>query len=455
MRLVKNVMFFVFLIVIFASLWINIIIVTSQKTTKLDILDTLNGIYFDDSELSSENISEINELINSNNSITFTKLIRSNNPIKAFYGFCGFMKGNQKQAMKYLDELIISTKKVDIYVNNKQVKSILGYAILMLITDFPDNLTNKPIDDFYAMSEKSVEKAYKSQVIKLNAEYNKQLVKLITKKYPSIASKLSKTTTTTTVSVVETDLSSKTLEEKVTISAGLASYKTDIKEKLILQLLNENDSRILANVLNSINAQDTSSVADALFKKLPSQTNSDTIVLIIKKYAVIMKNNSLPNIQEFMKSNLSSEKILFACLQEIYNYGDENYYEFLKLFLDTRYSEDLNLLGLRTIIQTTYKSNPANVMKTILFIIRYLESEKLAYYSINFCMTNSIPEGAVSVILPRLQKKESVEMKKLAIDYIDKFSLKDGIPLIQELTLDEDVDIQEKAKALVLKLTSM
>jgi hypothetical protein len=453
MKYVRNVMFFVFIIIIFASLWINIIIITSQKTTQTDVLDTVKVIYFDKSKLPQETQDKINELINSNNSITFSRLIESKNPVKAFYGFCGFMKGNQKQAMKYLDGLLISTKKVDIFVNNNKTNTTLGYAILLLIKTFPEHLTNPPIEDFYSLSEKAISKAYKSQIVKISEEYNKQLVQLISEKYPNITIQTTETTTTTTTTAISYDnISSRTPAEKITISSTLADLSPSIKEKAILQLITENNETITKNILNSLNDKDTQTAAEAVFKILEKDNSYDTASIVIRKYSSILKANSITGIQEYMKNNLTNEKILLVCLQAIYDYGNESSYEFLKIFLEPRYTADFNLMGLRTIVQTTYKTNPASVLKTLMFAIRYLNVEQLAYYSIDFCMRNSISEGAVTVVLPRLSKKDTLEMRKLALDYIEHFKLKDGLTLIQELSSDSDPDIQQKAKDLLEKM---
>ncbi|OHD26818.1 MAG: hypothetical protein A2086_16345 [Spirochaetes bacterium GWD1_27_9] len=445
MRYIKNLMFFIFIVLIFISLWINIIIVNSQRTTKIDILASLDGIYFDTALMDKANFDKIDKLINSNNSAVFSKLIESKNPISEFYGFVGFMKSNQKAGVKYLNNLLISTKKVNIYADGKKSESFLGYAILLLIKNFPEYLTNKPIDDFYSSTEKIIENSYKSQLIKNDEGYKNTITQLITEKYPSLSK-------TFALDVLNFDnLKSKTLEEKITLSTMLNSVPQDKREKILIDLLQERNDKITPNVLQVLNETDTANVANEVYQIILTTTSVDIVTNAVKKYSLILKTQSIPNIQTYMKPIINKDNLILVCLDQIYNYGTASSYEFLKLYLETNYSPQVNLMALKTIIQTTYKTYPTNVMKTFMFIIRYYDIEPVVVYTIRFFIQNSISESS-DAVLSRLSKKESLEMKKVAIEYISHFNLKTGLPLIKELANDSDSNIKQKAMELAAKL---
>jgi hypothetical protein len=454
MRHLKNIMFFVFVSVAFAALWVNIIVISSTRTSKIDVLTKVNGIYFDESILDKEKIEEIDAVINSNNPTLFSQLILQKDPIKEFYGFCGLMKSNQKAAIKHLDRLLLSSKKVTIYINGQKTESILGYAILVLIKNFPEYLSNPPIDDFYSMSKDSITKAYKSNLVNLNTEYAGMITAFIDEKYPEIkmanASLYNKSSNTQPVDTKIVNISSesiktKTKEEKVLIAQSISSISSEKKEEILITLLSEKDPAVLTNAINSITGNESKNVANSLETIFKGKYPADLTILAVKKYSQILKGNSVDSIQGFMKQVNDNEKILMACLEQIYNYGNASSYEFLKFYLEPYFSNELNIYALKTIAQTTYKTNPGNVLRTMNYVIGYVEKEPVVVYAIKFYLSNSISDSSKTVFT-RLSKKDTPAIKKLAIEYIEKYKYKDGKTILEELSNDADPEIQAKAK---------
>ena len=101
----KNIILFLFLILLFVALLLNIIIINSSKTPKVEFFTEIDGIYLDKSMLNDEMNNKINELIASNNSAVFSQLVKGKDPTQQIYGFVGFMKSNQKLAINYLGNL--------------------------------------------------------------------------------------------------------------------------------------------------------------------------------------------------------------------------------------------------------------------------------------------------------------------------------------------------------------
>jgi len=409
---------------------------------------SVDGIYFDNSMLNQDMALKISEVINSNKSAIFSKLIKQKDPVLQFYGFVGFMKSNQKAAINYMEELIISSKKVIVFRNSQKFETTLGFAILSLINELPEGLTNKPIDDFYSLSEDKIFNAYNSSLSKNDALYSQVLTSLITNKYSNIAKKIFKET------ISFDNLKSKSLEEKITLSTMINSAPITQREKIIIDLLQERNDKISLNVLDIINENDSKNVADEIFQTMRSSISNEVLNLAVKKYSLIYKAVSIPNIEIFLKNiPPSKESLVLVCLEQIYSYGNENSYEFLKMFLETSYSNNVNLYALKTMIQTTYKTVPINVIRTFLYIIRYYEVEPVVIYTIKFFIENNVSDYH-DMILSRIEKMNSVNSKKIGMDYIEYFKLKAGINYLKYLSNDEDYEIKNRANQIILKLES-
>jgi len=442
----KNIILFLFLILLFVALLLNIIIINSSKTPKVEFFTEIDGIYLDKSMLNDEMNNKINELIASNNSAVFSQLVKGKDPTQQFYGFVGFMKSNQKLAINYLGNLLVSSKQVIILKNSKKIESTLGYAILLLIEEMPEWLTNKPIDDFYNLTESKILDAYNSSLPKNDSLYNDTLVYLIKGKYPNITKTIFKET------LSFDNLKSKTLEEKIKLSSMINSASNLQREQVIIDLLQERNDKISLNVLNAILETDTTLVADEIYQIMKTSLSNEILIISVKKYALIYKNLSVPNLQIFMKGlSPSKEQLILTSLEQIYNYGDKNSYDFLKIFLETSYSSNINLYAIKTMIQTTYKTATDNMVKTFLFVIRYYEVELVVLYTINFFTDNNIG-GYHELVLSRLDKMSSLDAKSAGLRYIEHFTPKNSLNYLKKLSNDESYDIKSKALQLIDKI---
>lgn len=439
MKYLKSMIFFIFIIVMFIALWVNIIVVNSHKTPKTDIFASIDGIYFDLSLLNRDIGTRLSQIINSNKSAVFSKLINQKDPIQQFYGFTGFMKGNQKSAISYLEELLVSSKNVTIYYNGEKIESTLGYAILLLIKNMPENLTNRPIEGFYELSEEKVYNAYNSSLFKNDPLYSESLSFLITEKYPVISKKIYEDT------LSFDNLKSKSIEEKIKLSSMISTAPAEKKEEVIIDLLQERNDKISLNVLNSITETVSKTITDEIYKIITTSNSNEVLSIAIKKYSQFLKVESIPNIEIFLKTlPASKEKIVMLCLEQIYDYGNESSYEFLKSFLETNYSPQINLFALKTIIQTTYKTRQSYVLKTFLYIIKYYEITPVVVFTIKFFIDNKIVSYN-DMVLSRISRKENSDIKKIGIEYISNFKVTEGIGLLKELTNDDDSEVKNKA----------
>ena len=446
MKYVKRIFLFLFIIILFVSLLFNIIIINSKKIPQLNMFK-LDAIYFDLSLINDrDKADQIYEFINSNNNALFSNVInQKENPIAQFYAFCGYMKGNQKKAIKYLDTLLLSQKKVNIIIDkkNKKINYELGFAFLKLIKEFPEQLISSPIKDFFLEIEDALLKAYKSPMVENNQEYKKELLALISNSTPNLSK------------VVLGDLlKGKSIKDmpfndKIEFSYILPSLPSDERSRVIKIFLTENNKQILLNTLNSIDENDSSTAAELILRLFYKKKSIEVTQLAVEKYALILKKESLEQIENFMRV-IKNKNVILICLEQIMRYGDDTDYEFLKRYLMESYSEEINLAALKAIIETTYKHNTEDVLNTMSFILRKSKKEALALYAVRFHMENSIKTNYGSVLY-RLRQKESKDMKNIAIKYIDHFNLKSGISLLEELSNEPDIEIQEKANKLLKK----
>ena len=77
--------------------------------------------------------------------------------------------------------------------------------------------------------------------------------------------------------------------------------------------------------------------------------------------------------------------------------------------------------------------------------------ENLAAYAIKFHIKKKFKSNS-SIILSRLKQRESENMEKLALEYIEKFKLSSSGSLLIELSKSSNEEIQKKANELIKKL---
>ena len=383
-------------------------------------------------------------MIYSKNTNLFLKLLDSENSIYKFYGICGLIKLKHSGTNGYLDKLLVSNAKVDIFINNKKPQSTLGYATLILIRDLPEWLTNKPNETFYKETENIIQKAYNSELSKINATYKDTLFKLIADKYPSGFASIKKELD------VDESLENKSIEDKIKISKLLDTLESKKRDIFIPALLEENNNTILINTIKSIKDNDNRNISAKLYKIIYSNKPLEIINPAIEKYALLLKKDSVLEIQRYLK-NQTNEFLVVNCLNQISKYGNMDLsYEYLKLFLSPSYGEKINEVALKTIIDTTFNEDPNNTLKTILFIIN--KGGLLpAHYAINFLYEKNLTYYTVQ-ILTRFRKYESDDMKKLSLKYIEHFKLVDGLDIVNKLLLDGNQDISQYASKVLSNL---
>jgi hypothetical protein len=255
--------------------------------------------------------------------------------------------------------------------------------------------------------------------------------------------------------ILDSSFANKSNEEKLQLTSILPYIDSSQKEEFIVKLLSEKNKSIIKNTLSAITENDSTEIADAVGDTLIKYGNNREIAsLALQKYAVIKKKTSLDTIKDFTrKVKKSDDELIIAGLEQIRAYGDEDSYEYLISFLEYSYSSDVNVKALNTIIDTAFSKRRSDVIKTLLFTINSGKREETAIFAIRFHMENSISRNS-GMILNRLSQKESLRMKNLAIEYIDQFKVSTGFKLLEELALDEDEQLAEKASAVLEKLTS-
>lgn len=447
MKYLKYFSLFIFIIVLIFSLLLNIYIVKAKNIPEEGIF-ALDGVYFDLSLIENKNIAdEINKFIESNNSRTYVSLIKQkNNPIAQFYSFAALMRTNQKRASKHLGNLLLSEKKVNIFFseNDFSENNDLGYAILSLLNRAPENITAVPVDDFYDNMGRVLTKAYESNLINENPEYKEELLSVITKNVPELSKKIFG-------ELVEIEsLNNMTEQDKLELSFVLNSIAPGVRKKAIEMFLIEDNEQILLNALKAINSEDPRVYSSQILKIFYKRKSTEITKVAVEKYALLLEENSIQQIQNFMRV-IQNREIITTGLDQIKTYGNIESYEFLKMYLGNVYSADVNLSALKAIIKISYESNPEDVLNTMAFILRNGKL-KVAEYAIRFHIDNNI-KANYGIVFYRLRKKENNAMKRLAIEYIDIYNLKAGYNLLKELSKDPNYEIRSKANKILPKFT--
>lgn len=446
MKFKKNFILFSFIIFFIAALYLNIYIINSKNIPELDFLN-LKGIYFDLSMIDNKDqVNKIKEFIYSKDNSHFNSLVFQKDPVGQFYGFCGMLNSNENGALNALNKLLSSSTKVNIFLSKDNKKNFfpLGYAILLLIKDTPKELIINQNKNLYNDLDKALTSAYKSSLTKNNDDFKRELTSFISEKKPDLLESLVKETQTTkTAKEMSTN-------EKIESSFLLHSLSKEERKNTIRTFLDDQNDQIVVNTLKAINEDDSKEIGGYVLDLLNKNRSNDINKLAIEKYAAINKSSSLDKITEYLKSTNNSD-VIASCLEQIKKYGNDSYYELLKLFLGTRYNDNINTLALETIVKTTYKTRPNDVYNTMIYVLRK-GNESLATSAINFYMDNNIQDNTGS-ILSRLKLRESEKMERLALDYISQFKAVNSGTLLRDLSINGSKDdIKSKAKELINKL---
>ncbi len=442
MKIVERISFFVFILAAFTATIFNMALSERGGSDKYSLFDHIDGVSFEIDEFTDPKVNEELAKLRDSASISlYSTMIRKSDPRVKFYGFLFMLNTDKKAALKQIPMLLLSDAKVLLYHGKNSTDTVLGYTIARLIQNPPSWLYNRFTSEDIANMEKEFRAAYTSQLAESYDLYKILLTDIINKSIPSLSSSLFPKEIVT--------LTGKSLAEKLQVTLLLSSMSNEKKLKLAKELLNENDNEIIINTLNSITETDSKSISSDI---LPHFTNSNTQVssLAIKKYSLLTKLEGLKDVEKYLLTTKNLDLIL-VCLDQIKLYGDETYYEMLKPYL-TSYNEKINIKAIEAIEFSTYKSNPSNVMRTMGFLIGFAAIHS-AEYAIKFHIRRGITANH-TLILERLNRREDKKMKFLAIEYVAKFNLKTAITLIETLSQDSDIEVQEKARELTLKLSA-
>ena len=311
------------------------------------------------------------------------------------------------------------------------------------VKDFPEELVQKPGPDFYTNIESILFKAYKSKLAEENSDYKRLLLKLIAEKNPGILS-----------DVVKDFFAGKSIngmneDEKIELSFLIYSLNDIERGKVTKAFLKENNEKILINTLNSIKENDPKELGDAIKAVLIRSKSPDVLTVGIEKYGELLKKDAIETIALIIKDS-DNVNVIKSGLNKISRYGDDSNYDLLKLFLALRYPEEINLVALDAIIKTTYKTKPDDVLNTMAFILRK-GKESIAFAAVKFFIDKNLYQNS-GLILYRLKQRESKEMDKLALEYIDFFKLTESGSLLRNLAQSNDPEIKDKAVKLMQKL---
>lgn len=446
MKVIRNVTLFFAVIIIFSAFFINIIIANAVEKPDYLILDKLEYITFDEKYVDDDVLLYLKKFLGSSNSNNYFKAIGNINPVYQFYGFCGLMRVNSKTAVSVFKNMVLNEAPVKFRNSEKITYSTMNKTIIELLTVSPSWLIGTTNEAFYKETEEIVYSAYNKAKERNDSDYKAAILKLSASRYKNVIVKIQSEID------VDEDFAKKTLENKIEISKVLSTLPKDKRDKALTKLLKETDSQILSNALKSIKEDDNSNLSESLQNIMNSSKSVEIRNLAIEKYALLQKKDSVPVIQSILRKE-KNETIISNLLTQVGKYGSkENSYEFLKLFLSPQYSDDIKIESLKAIVMITYDTSPNDTFKTMMFIINNVGG-KPAEYAINFYIENKIAYNS-GQILNRLRKFESEEMKTLALKYINRFAVKDGIDILEKLKTDNNETTRLEATKLYEKLAN-
>jgi len=471
-----------FLFIMFITLWLNITLVSyipkgeqskittvvtittvvETHNTKIPIISTNNiqeknkpidikKIYFNLDELSLDEKNYINKIIEVKDINSYNNFLKDKKAEIRFYGFAGALKYMPNIAIANLDSFLLSNSPVTIKYQHQEINTTLSYAIILFLNETPNTFLGEIAQTTFKSMERKIKDLYVSYFSKnnsLSAMYNNMLKN----KFQDIYKELNQTTDSIPVYV---NIESKSLEEKLALSKSIEMIPQDKKDEVVAILLSDSNEQIIFNTLKNMEKTSPGLITTKIkniFTKNSFSFSKDIKILAIQKYCSILKNEAIPVVEEYMKTLANSEtSIITACLQEIYNYGNDSSYEFLKTYLELVFPVDINLLALKTIIKTTYSTKPLNVFKTLIFTIVYYPILSVTEYSIRFYINNNIKTDS-QIILDRIHKKENNNMKIVGLDYISHFKLTNEISFVERLLEDDNETVRNRAYSVLEKL---
>lgn len=452
MKVTKSIVFFIFVLITYTAIVVNYIVIKTATQINIEVLEELEEIHFSSESLSPEQSEEIINIVDSNSTNSYKALVTSKSPIKNFYGFCGYLKGNQKSTFKHFKfNPLLNNTPVNIVYKDNNIETTLSHALLILLTETPTWLSRPLSDDFIAESEEHIVKALNSLSTLGNQEHKRLLIKFSLTKYENIRR-------TTTENLLDTDLTTLSDEDKYFITFYIPYLDKESRELLLDSLLDESDESVLLSSIENISSESSEKVLGKLRDLMLNSSSKRVKIASIMKYGTILNKMSLPLIDQILNETFDYDEIK-ACITIIGLYGNSSYYETLRTYLGYRYGLDINIEALKAIVSTTYKASPESVINTMTFIIRNTSEHQLAKYAIQVHIDKGIKANGPLIIL-RLRQQDSIklkEMKYLALDYIETFKpiTSATISLLRRLTSDSDRQIKKRANKLLEEIIKL
>lgn len=447
----KNIILFCGIIFLFSALFVNYIIIKSFTIVDTNFISSLDAIYLEQQDLPPEISMKLSKLLNSNNQKIYKKLLEEiSNPVSQFYGFCGYFRFNRILAVDYLKSgIIVSPKSVPVVYNGQRVEHTLGYAVVLLLRAAPEWLVPYLGVDFVNMTSDFVYSLYKQTLSEGESAYKQELAGLIQERYPKLA-----------VAIVQELASSKNVSEmtemeKQEVSAALGILDEKIRIKVMAQLLSDRNELVLTNTLNYI-SEETASQYEELIPVIENMLirnnyKTDIMILLAEKFTSILGGKrALSRIRRVMMANYNNSKLLSRCLELFYLHADDNWWDFLTVYLNNSYPVTINNQALNTIIHVSWGSNPDNVYRTFVYVLKR-SSWQTAKIAVEYYISHKLKSNQ-SVILSRFRLYENKEMKLLAVKYIESFGAVAGRDILIRLTGDRDNEVRKEADEALTRL---
>lgn len=448
MKYFNNIIFILAIMIISAALICNIIIVKTAKLIQIDFISEMDGFYLDYDNLDDDNKTKLNELLNSNNSTLYARLINSSNDIEIFYGFYGFLINNQSYIIeKNLIPKVLKKSSMSYNFYSKSNSNIekdknLCYSILNLLSEKPPLIQNYS-DKFIKYLNESLYSIYESNTVFLSNSDKAEILYILLKNNMKNGELLLS-------NFLEDDNIYKISKEKqLAVLRSFDTCNSPQKYDIVNKLLDINDDDIIKQTLLIIDESFANKgISDKVYNKL-NTSNKEIISLAMKKYKLINTNSRTDkDLAKFIQS-ISDEKLIIEGLNLISEFRDHNIYVYISRFVSTRnYSDKINEAAIKAMINTCYKEKPDRVLKHSNDIILNGQlAGKTAV--INFYIKYNIDYEYENVINEFRKSLGNIEYDKLILDYLDFFRFTSGKDILKELSNSENEEIKDKAEKLL------
>ena len=440
----KNIILVIAVLVVGAALILNIFISRPNTTRSYSVLKEIKKVYFSESDIPPENLIAFKDYINSPDPNGYVQALNLPNPIYKFYGICGLIRLHHKMMSTQLANLLVNETGVTMVNNGAEQSGTLADATLRLVTDMPKWLVGQKYDGFYVEIAESLSMAFGSNYAANNKAYRNSLISLITQTNPTLLKELYAKLN------IEEPYSSKTYDEKLALIRELDTCDAIKRKNSLTDLLQDKNGTLINGAINNIKETDDAEIAALLNPIMFNSAMGETIQLnAMEKYALILKADSIEEIQRFMKEKAGSKQsILLKGIEMISLYSNKSIsYDFLKIYLAANFGDKVNEAAIKAIVKTSIQEDRDNVLGTMAFVLN-----KSSYSAAKYVIEWVLESEQFLLFRPtmeRFRRYENDEMKMLAIRYIQFQKAKSGIDIITTLSTDPNPNISSAASALL------